>query len=323
MLAAEEVGAPVRARATAWWWSTRRTTSSPGGVGGAAARTTTEPGRAADVLQGDGAWPGCASAICWPSPELVREVEQGAAALQPQLLLAGGGPGRARGRRARCAATRRRGCVAARERAVRGTWRACRASRPIRRSANFILFELDGRPTRRRCSSRSTSGACWCATSSAYPRLVALPARERGHARRRTRRFLGGAAPSALAAAAVRGEERASMKRAATGTATVERKTQRDGHPPRPRPRRRRPVEGRAPASASSTTCSRRSPTTRRFDLDVRCKGDLHVDAHHTVEDVGIALRPGACAQALGRQAGHRALRPRLRAARRGAARAA
>jgi imidazoleglycerol-phosphate dehydratase len=30
--------------------------------------------------------------------------------------------------------------------------------------------------------------------------------------------------------------------------------------------------------------------THARFDLDVRCKGDLHVDAHHTVEDVGIAL---------------------------------
>ncbi|HEY6547856.1 MAG TPA: imidazoleglycerol-phosphate dehydratase HisB [Vicinamibacteria bacterium] len=30
--------------------------------------------------------------------------------------------------------------------------------------------------------------------------------------------------------------------------------------------------------------------THARFDLEVRCKGDLHVDAHHTVEDVGIAL---------------------------------
>jgi imidazoleglycerol-phosphate dehydratase len=30
--------------------------------------------------------------------------------------------------------------------------------------------------------------------------------------------------------------------------------------------------------------------THARFDLDVRCKGDLHVDAHHSVEDVGIAL---------------------------------
>ena len=29
------------------------------------------------------------------------------------------------------------------------------------------------------------------------------------------------------------------------------------------------------------------------FDLDVACTGDLHVDAHHTVEDVGIVL--GGC----------------------------
>jgi imidazoleglycerol-phosphate dehydratase len=30
--------------------------------------------------------------------------------------------------------------------------------------------------------------------------------------------------------------------------------------------------------------------THARFDLDLRCRGDLHVDAHHTVEDVGIVL---------------------------------
>jgi imidazoleglycerol-phosphate dehydratase len=30
--------------------------------------------------------------------------------------------------------------------------------------------------------------------------------------------------------------------------------------------------------------------THARLDLDVRCRGDLHVDAHHSVEDVGIAL---------------------------------
>ena len=27
-----------------------------------------------------------------------------------------------------------------------------------------------------------------------------------------------------------------------------------------------------------------------RFDLDVTCKGDTHVDDHHTVEDIGISL---------------------------------
>jgi imidazoleglycerol-phosphate dehydratase len=41
------------------------------------------------------------------------------------------------------------------------------------------------------------------------------------------------------------------------------------------------------------------------FDLTVRAEGDLHVDAHHTVEDVGIVL--GAClAEALGDKSGIR-----------------
>jgi len=41
------------------------------------------------------------------------------------------------------------------------------------------------------------------------------------------------------------------------------------------------------------------------FDLAVQCKGDLHVDSHHTVEDVGICL--GKClAEALGSKAGIR-----------------
>ena len=41
------------------------------------------------------------------------------------------------------------------------------------------------------------------------------------------------------------------------------------------------------------------------FDLEVACTGDLQVDGHHTVEDVGIALGQ-AIAQALGTRAGIR-----------------
>lgn len=43
--------------------------------------------------------------------------------------------------------------------------------------------------------------------------------------------------------------------------------------------------------------------THGRFDLEVTCKGDLHVDAHHSVEDVGIALGD-ALIQSLGDKAG-------------------
>jgi imidazoleglycerol-phosphate dehydratase len=39
------------------------------------------------------------------------------------------------------------------------------------------------------------------------------------------------------------------------------------------------------------------------FDLELRCKGDLHVDAHHSVEDVGIVLGQ-ALRQALGDKKG-------------------
>lgn len=41
------------------------------------------------------------------------------------------------------------------------------------------------------------------------------------------------------------------------------------------------------------------------FDLTIEAKGDLHVDGHHTVEDVGICLGK-ALAQALGDKAGIR-----------------
>ncbi len=41
------------------------------------------------------------------------------------------------------------------------------------------------------------------------------------------------------------------------------------------------------------------------IDLEIRAEGDLHVDAHHTVEDVGICLGQ-ALAQALGDKSGIR-----------------
>ncbi|MGN0656926.1 MAG: imidazoleglycerol-phosphate dehydratase HisB [Ruminiclostridium sp.] len=39
------------------------------------------------------------------------------------------------------------------------------------------------------------------------------------------------------------------------------------------------------------------------FDLEISCKGDLYVDGHHTVEDVGICLGKAFC-EALGNKSG-------------------
>jgi imidazoleglycerol-phosphate dehydratase len=41
------------------------------------------------------------------------------------------------------------------------------------------------------------------------------------------------------------------------------------------------------------------------FDLEIEAKGDLHIDAHHTVEDIGITLGQ-AVAKAVGDKAGIR-----------------
>jgi imidazoleglycerol-phosphate dehydratase len=41
------------------------------------------------------------------------------------------------------------------------------------------------------------------------------------------------------------------------------------------------------------------------FDLSVQCRGDLHIDAHHTVEDIGICFGK-ALLQALGDKSGIR-----------------
>jgi imidazoleglycerol-phosphate dehydratase len=47
------------------------------------------------------------------------------------------------------------------------------------------------------------------------------------------------------------------------------------------------------------------------IDLDIQAEGDLHIDGHHTVEDVGITLGQ-AVAQAVGDKKRHHALWPCL-----------
>ncbi len=51
------------------------------------------------------------------------------------------------------------------------------------------------------------------------------------------------------------------------------------------------------------------------IDLDIKANGDLHIDDHHTVEDIGITLGQ-AVAQGGGRQERYLSLRPFLCAAR-------
>ena len=57
--------------------------------------------------------------------------------------------------------------------------------------------------------------------------------------------------------------------------------------------------------SVSSTTCSTALGTHASFDLDVKAKGDVEIDAHHTVEDTAIVFGQ-ALGQALGDKKGIR-----------------
>ncbi|MEZ4296349.1 MAG: hypothetical protein R3B70_15365 [Polyangiaceae bacterium] len=75
-------------------------------------------------------------------------------------------------------------------------------------------------------------------------------------------------------------------------------------------PRRHR--DGRA----SSITCCRPSTKHARFDVTLRCKGDLHID-DHTAEDCAIAL--GQALDGAGERRGIARFGTRVRAARRGA----
>ena len=104
---------------------------------------------------------------------------------------------------------------------------------------------------------------------------------------------------------------------AASAAGRPRRRTPDGAHRDRSSARRRRPpsssrsrstaaaTRARPPASRSSTTCSNSSASTGASTSGSSATGDLEVDLHHTVEDVGIVLG-SAFSEALGDKAGVR-----------------
>ena len=162
--------------------------------------------------------------------------------------------------------------------------------------ANFLLFARLTRRRARALGRRWSTAACSCATSPRWPRLedclrVTIGTPEENDA------FL-----DALCAIAPGGRRLMSDDVPHDHEHRVTKET--DDRPRRststaPAPRRRRP------ASRSSTTCSSSSASTAASTCGSPPTGDLEIDLHHTVEDVGIVLGT-AFKEALGDKVGVR-----------------
>jgi imidazoleglycerol-phosphate dehydratase len=72
--------------------------------------------------------------------------------------------------------------------------------------------------------------------------------------------------------------------------AAVKRKTKEDRCGGRGQHRRYRARARSRPGIGFRRSHARPSGTASRIDISVTAKGDLHIDHHHTTEDVGIAL---------------------------------
>ena len=147
--------------ATAWWWSTRRTTSSPGSRWcrcWPSTRTWSCCARSPRPWP----WPACASATCWPRPSWCARSNKARLPYNLNFF----------SQAAALAVLEEPGALEANvARLVRGARGAVRATWPRMPGVRAYPVARELHPVRARgprparpCSSRSTRGACWCAT---------------------------------------------------------------------------------------------------------------------------------------------------------------
>ena len=353
---------PRCARPTwAWWWWTRRTTSSPAAAwcrSSAGTRTSWSCARSRRPWP----WPGCASATCWPHPALVREVNKARLPYnlnffsQAAALAALADPAALRGGVARIVAARqelfrRLAHVAgvrpfpsqanfilfelesADPRAVFESMLRPRGA-GARRERLSAARPLPARERGQRRGERRVPDRAAPRGVGAALQEGAVMARAKGGSRRRrgTQRFAseasGGLPESGKKATSRHATSvplaRRSAERALSGRlrrAVVERKTSETDV------RVRLDLDGQGRSEIATGIGFLDHMLTAfakhgRFDLEVRCAGrPARRRAPHR-RGRGHRARPGPHAGP-GRQGRHRALRPCLRAARRGARRAA
>ena len=236
------------------------------------------------------------------SPGAGARDQQGAPALQPELLLAGGGPGRPRGR-GRAGRDRGAGWSRSASALLARRWPRIPGVRVVPVARQLHPLRARATPTPRPSSRRCTRAGVLVRDVTSYPRLarcLRVSVGTRGGERARCSRRCGRRWPrEPRPAASGRRMKQAPIRKAAQAASRRRRAPRRaqdarDGHRASPRPRRRAAARRIATGIGFLDHMLTALATHGRFDLDVRCKGDLHVDAHHSVEDVGIALGAGA-----------------------------
>ena len=192
--------------------------------------------------------------------------------------------------------------------------RACRRRSTIRPTCSDYLRA--GRASRRRCSTRPAIGSGLTYWKSARE-LRARPRRRshrrarqgRGRARHLPARSIDRAGLRRLhphrrpASSSTRSACIAVMEEVLCAARVIDRRTTETQIALSLGARRQGPLPRRAPASAFSITCWSCSRATARSISRSTRRGDLDVDQHHTVEDLGIALGE-AVSKALGNRRG-------------------